>query len=331
MILNGYNDEEKTRTPTLLCPKCKHDLKIQSQGFICPICQEIFSKQGGIISFFNSNFDPDSFASLEAKAHDDSAEISHEFMGSNLYYNEKLHSFIYQQIAAFLAPEQRILEIGSGVGRDVVVLAQRNYRNLHASDVSLNSIIRAKQLAEQKGVADYISFYHLDGSRLPFENAEFDAIIMIATLHHFSSTDAALNEIKRCCKTGGYIMAFIEPNYLYYRYIRPIAKIIEKIFSPFHRNRKTARSIAEDTATGFSIPIFCGLAQKTGLEVVAIQSHWVLTGFVYLLQQFCFRILKMRCRFLLNSIARVTCFIDNCLIRQKTPFCWHYSVIYRVK
>jgi len=320
-----------TKVPTLLCPKCRHDLRIQFQSLVCLNCQEIFPDKDGIISLFSPDPDLDSFANLEAKAHDDSAKISNEFMGSDLYYNEKLHAFIYQQFARFLSSEQKILELGSGCGKDIVALAKQHYCNLYASDVSLNSIIQAKQLAEREKVANCISFYHLDGSHLPFEDKEFDAVFMVAALHYFPVADEALKEIKRCCKFGGYIMAFIEPNCFYYLFVRPIAKLIEIVLSPFRRNRKITRSIAEDTATGFSIPIFYELAQKVGLEVVAIQSHWVLTGFVYLLQQFCFRILKMRCRFLLDSIAKVTCFIDDHLIRQKTPFCWHYSVIYRVK
>jgi len=314
----------------LLCPRCKHELDNGDQGLTCSSCQDFFPKQDGIISLFNPEADPDSFASLEAKAHDDSAKISNEFMGSDLFHSENLHNLLCQQIAKHLSCDHKILELGSGGGRDIVTLAQLKYNHLSASDVSLHAITQAKLLAEQKGVSDCITFYQLDGSHLPFKDQEFDAIFMVAALHHFQLTIEALKGIKRCCKTGGYIMAFVEPNCLYYRCVRPMAKIVEKIFSPFRRYREITRSIAEEKASGFTIPMFYEFAKEAGLEVVSIQSHWVLTGFIYLIQQFCFRILGKSSASFLNPLAKATCFIDDRLTKNKTSWCWHYSVIYRV-
>lgn len=316
--------------PNLLCPKCRDDLEKRSDEYICNRCGATFPILEGVISLFDYNMDPNCFSGQEAMAHDESAAFSEEFMGLGLYYNQKLHTSIHDQISKFLSPGQNVLELGSGVGRDIVAIAGRHFSNLHASDVSLKSIQQAKKWAERNKLDQQINFYHFDGSHsLPFKEKEFDAVIMVAALHHFNLVVDALKEIKRCCKPGGYIMAFIEPNCSYYRFIRPIAKAIETCLSPLRHTPHMKRSIAEETADGFSIPLIYDLATKTGLEVVTVQSHWILTGLIYLLQQCFFRIQGKNHPTLLNALSKMTCRIDDWLTRRATLFCWHYSFIFR--
>lgn len=315
----------------LLCKKCKQELRRDSQGFSCDHCKASYPIVDGVISLFDPHAEPESFASLEALTHDEEAPIAEEFMGLYTYYNRHTHSYIYQQMAKWVSKDKKILEIGSGVGQDIVALAQQQYNQLHASDVSLKSIIKARHLAQEKGVTNYISFYHFDGSYLPFKDQEFDVVFMVAALHHFPVTADILREMKRCCKRGGFLMCFIEPNSLYYSFFRPLAKAFETALSYWRRPKDQKRSIAEETAQGFTISTFYELARQAELEVVTIKSHWVFTGFVYLLQQFCFRIMGIIPYYLLNRISRLTCLIDDRVTSCPTSFCWHYSVIYRVQ
>ncbi|MFB3886421.1 MAG: methyltransferase domain-containing protein [Thermodesulfobacteriota bacterium] len=318
------------KIPDLLCPTCRQDLEKLSDKLVCNHCRATFPVSDGVISLFHPATDRDSFSNKEAMAHDESAVISAEFMGLSLHYNEKLHTSIHGWISKLLSPGQKILELGSGIGRDIVAIAEKDFHNLHASDVSLKSIRQAQKLAEQKGLEERITFYHLDGSQsLPFKDKEFDAVFMIATLHHFKLAADALREIKRCCSPGGYIMVFMEPNCLYYRCIRPIAKRIENCFAVFRHTHYRVRSIAEETSKGLSVPLIRELANQAGLELVAIQSHWILTGFIYLLQQFSFRIRGKNYPTLLNALSKMTCKVDDWLTKKGTSFCWLFSFIFK--
>ncbi len=314
----------------LICTKCKKELRHDLQGLYCDDCGSFFPVIESVPSFFDPSVEADSFASIEAKAHDALADMAEEFMGLDIYYFRHTHAYIFQQMEHLVPRNRKILEIGAGIGEDIVNLAQREYHDLHACDVSLRSVIKAWQLAEKKGVGNHISFYHLDGLNLPFKEEEFDVIFLVSSLHHFPVIADILTEMKRCCKPGGYLMSFIEPNRLYYQCVRPLAKLAEKGLSPWRRHQDWVRSIAEEKAEGFTISSFYELARQIGLEVVTIKSHWVLTEFVYLFQQFCFRILGKLPLSLLNTLSKITCAIDDRLTQHPISFCWHYSIIYRI-
>lgn len=312
-----------------ICPMCKQQLYVLDKQYLCKNCTREYPVESGIYIFFDADSDPGSFASLEAKAHDDSASISDDYMGMNLYHNVVLHNLIHAEITGLISRESKILEIGSGAGIDIVKLAQSGYSDLHASDVSLKSMQEAKKRAEATKVSRNISFYQIDGSTLPFEDNEFDLIFMVAAMHHLPVTINALNEIKRCCKNGGYIVAFLEPNRLYYKVIRPVSKFIESLLSPFKRHKAIQRSIAEEEGEGFDVQSFRNIASETNLQLVKIKSHWLTTGFVYLLQQFFYRTYGNNPKYLLNKLGKITDWIDKKMVAYETKLCWHYSVYYK--
>ncbi len=51
-----------------------------------------------------------------------------------------------------------------------------------------------------------------DNIRLPYRDNSFDAVISIAVIHHFATTERraqALNELARICRPGGQIMIYV--------------------------------------------------------------------------------------------------------------------------
>ena len=100
---------------------------------------------------------------------------------------------------------QSILEIGSGVGFTVELLAEK-YPNAQilSTDFDTDSIETAKNRSHSAN----ISFQRADATQLPFAGNHFDAAFSVLTLHHIDDFEQAVAELARTVKQNGdvYIM-----------------------------------------------------------------------------------------------------------------------------
>jgi ubiquinone/menaquinone biosynthesis C-methylase UbiE len=111
---------------------------------------------------------------------------------------DKTRYKVWRKVVEFLdiqLPNIKVLEVGCGNGKNMLY---RNDLRIYGIDISEEqvSICKAKKLNVQKS----------DMTSLPFNDAEFDAIICIATYHHLqteSERKQALNEMYRVLKSGG--------------------------------------------------------------------------------------------------------------------------------
>ena len=87
----------------------------------------------------------------------------------------------------FIAPADRLIEIGSGPGSVLAVLAERGLSAtpLDIADSSFNDGFRP-------------TLY--DGKRMPFEDRAFDAALLLTMLHHTPDPDAILREAARIAR-----------------------------------------------------------------------------------------------------------------------------------
>jgi ubiquinone/menaquinone biosynthesis C-methylase UbiE len=111
--------------------------------------------------------------------------------------------------AAFLLPhllsDMTLLDVGCGPGTVTVDLAERltqgSVVGVDASDDVLES---ARGLADAHGTKN-ISFEHANAYELPFEDDSFDVVFAHQLLQHLSDPVAALREMKRVAKPGGFV------------------------------------------------------------------------------------------------------------------------------
>ncbi|WP_165919512.1 class I SAM-dependent methyltransferase [Promicromonospora sp. AC04] len=111
--------------------------------------------------------------------------------------------------AAFLLPhllsDMTLLDVGCGPGTVTVDLAERltqgSVVGVDASDDVLES---ARGLADAHGTKN-ISFEHANAYELPFEDNSFDVVFAHQLLQHLSDPVAALREMKRVAKPGGFV------------------------------------------------------------------------------------------------------------------------------
>ena len=104
-----------------------------------------------------------------------------------------------------VGPGDRVLDVGCGPGRQVMVFAERVLPGgwVDGVDASPEMISRASSKARKRGMP--ASFQVAYAQRLPFDDAMFDAVACTLALHHVAEDDqlTACQEMYRVLKPGG--------------------------------------------------------------------------------------------------------------------------------
>ena len=99
------------------------------------------------------------------------------------------------------------LDIGTGPGLIPIRLAARSPGlRLTGVDLSEPMLQKARNAAEEAGVADRVDFRLGDAKSLPFSEQSFDLVLCNSLLHHLPAPLALFNEISRVAKPGGAIL-----------------------------------------------------------------------------------------------------------------------------
>ena len=148
------------------------------------------------------------------------------------YVYDKIYTGMYSIPQTHLGREPiRTLEIGAG--------------SLSKAEKYFNNV----QLSDGSSVSKFGKENQLIAENLPFEDEIFDLILAQDTLHHFSDTDKALNEISRVLKPGG-LFIVSEPYWsllgrFIFRFIHPEkwqtrpANLKNLSENPYHANQAT--------------------------------------------------------------------------------------------
>lgn len=167
---------------------------------------------------------------------------THEF-GSRAFFDE-VERHRYQDYAPWMPalmgfndfPGQRLLEIGCGMGTDLLQFA-RGGANVTAIDFTPRSIETSKKHLALYGHTG--EFAVADCESLPFANESFDVAYSNGVLHHTPDTAAAVREIHRVLRPGG-----IARVMLYHRrsfgYLTQVVLLHGLLRGEFLRGRSTA-------------------------------------------------------------------------------------------
>lgn len=105
--------------------------------------------------------------------------------------------------------EPRILDLGAGVGRNAIYLAQKldsNNPTIDCYDLLESAINQLKNYSIQYKVEKHINAYAQDMDNLSLEKNIYDGIMSISVLEHSQSYDTMTNTIKKlisATKSGG--------------------------------------------------------------------------------------------------------------------------------
>jgi ubiquinone/menaquinone biosynthesis C-methylase UbiE len=100
---------------------------------------------------------------------------------------------------------QEVLEVGCGIGVGPAYIAQRFDCRVVAVDISDKMLSWARQRARREGVVDRITFRQADIRELPFDDDRFDAVIAESVLAFVEDKEAAIQELIRVARPGGYV------------------------------------------------------------------------------------------------------------------------------
>lgn len=108
---------------------------------------------------------------------------------------------------ALLAPMtgEEILEIGSGPGRALGLLAERGAR-VAGVDVSGEMVRLATRRNHELVRSGGLELLHTDGVMLPFDDDSFDAVISVHNVYFWSQPETTLAEIARVLRPGGRVL-----------------------------------------------------------------------------------------------------------------------------
>lgn len=134
------------------------------------------------------------------------AQYFHD-VSSHRYF---LHPWLGERIDELAIPCGRVLEIGHGIGTDLVRFAQRGMQ-VSAVDLSKrHHDLATRNLARIGATGD---LHICDASKLPFPTASMDLVYSFGVMHHMNNPFPCVDECRRVLKPGGKIVIG-----LYYRY-----------------------------------------------------------------------------------------------------------------
>lgn len=131
---------------------------------------------------------------------------AHEF-GTREFFDE-VERHRYQEYAPWMPrvmgfndfPGQRLLEVGCGMGTDLLQFARGGAR-VTGVDLTPRSIETSRRHLELYGHSG--DFALTDAEKLPFADESFDVAYSNGVLHHTADTAAAVREIHRVLRPGG--------------------------------------------------------------------------------------------------------------------------------
>jgi ubiquinone/menaquinone biosynthesis C-methylase UbiE len=121
-------------------------------------------------------------------------------------------------------PGETILEVGPGTGYYALAVAEALAPGgtLHILDLQPEMLDHTTRRAREAGI-DNVAAREADASRLPYDDATFDAAYLVAVLGEIPDQDAALRELSRVVRPGGRVVVgelFGDPHMVTARALR---------------------------------------------------------------------------------------------------------------
>ena len=118
---------------------------------------------------------------------------------------------------------QDVLELGCGIGRVAAYLAATYEMNVYGTDYDLKQIQIARKMQPEN---EHLHYRAEDAANLSFQAASFDLVISQNGFHHIPDWKAAVKEVARVLRPGGYFI-WLDLTF---------PKLIRTLFQPLIKN-----------------------------------------------------------------------------------------------
>ncbi len=118
--------------------------------------------------------------------------------------------FLKQAVGFDNVVNQRVLEVGCGIGMDTIQFA-RNGNDIYILDLSLNSVLLTLSRLQNEGYKAHACI--ADAENLPLESNSFDIAYSYGVLHHTPNTHRCVQEVFRVLKPGGKAIIMLYAKY----------------------------------------------------------------------------------------------------------------------
>ena len=142
----------------------------------------------------------------------------------------------------------RYLDIGCGAtGYTIIEAARQNGWFSIGIDISLEAMIKAKNLAEKQGVGDKTAFLVCSAEHLPFKGGFFDYVSAISLLEHLEDDEKVIEEIYKVLISKGFLYICVPNTYWkMWPFLWPIYYYLDKqIGHKRHYSLKSIKNLME--------------------------------------------------------------------------------------
>jgi SAM-dependent methyltransferase len=108
-----------------------------------------------------------------------------------------------------LVPTDRCLDLGCGPGGFLAVMAPF-CGHIVGADIVAEFVDRTNETIDRNGITN-AEAVQVTGDGLPFDDASFDKVVLVDTIHHLEDVPGTIDEVARVLKPGGHVLVF-EPN-----------------------------------------------------------------------------------------------------------------------
>jgi 2-polyprenyl-3-methyl-5-hydroxy-6-metoxy-1,4-benzoquinol methylase len=172
-----------------------------------------------------------------------------------------------------VAPGTRLLDVGCGAGQ-LALIAARAGAQVIGCDIATNWIEKARARAAAEGLA--VTFEEGDAESLPYQDAQFDAVISLIGAMFAPRPALVAAELTRVCRPGGMIaMANWTPGGFIGQMFRTIAKHIAPSGMPspvLWGDETTVRDRLREGIAGLK----CSLNLSSKLEDYRAVVNWIM-------------------------------------------------------
>jgi ubiquinone/menaquinone biosynthesis C-methylase UbiE len=191
-------------------------------------------------------------------------------------------------------------------------------------------LAEARRLHREEGFGDRSLHLLADASRLPFADASFDGMLMVASLHHLPDPGRALREARRVIRPGGVLVLGTEPNDWQNRTIYPVGKILLKIARSLTGKVQEAGetvSEADRLNEGFSAATLSRLLREAGFHSLELKPAGYLSAAIFFASTELSHLLGRKVR--LFPLERLAIPLDEALgkLPLLSRYPWHWNAV----